>query len=121
MRGYARDGTRHICCYNRHVKKKKETGFDRLARLIKSESDDIRSTMATKAETATKHDMTNMREEMASGFAGIMTELADIKQRLKAVETAVGNHSGFSKEIDHAFERIAAIEKHLALKQKARA
>ena len=114
------------------MKKKKETGFDKLARLIKSESDDIRSTMATKDDLRT--GLASVRGEMATGFAsirkematrddiaGIRTELADIKQRLKAVEVAVGNHSGFSKEIDHAFERIAAIEKHLALKQKARA
>ena len=103
------------------MRKKKETGFDRLARLIKSESDDIRSTMATKEEMAS--GFASIRKEMATrdDIAGIRTELADIKQRLKAVEVAVGNHSGFSKEIDHAFERIAAIEKHLALKQKARA
>ena len=44
-------------------------------------------------------------------IAGIMTELADIKQRLKDVESAVKNHAGHSKEIDHAFERIAAIER----------
>jgi hypothetical protein len=104
---------------------KRETGFDKLARLIKSESDDIRSTMATKEATATKAEMNagfaSIRNEMTSGFAGIRAELADIKQRLKALEVAVGNHSGFSREIDHAFERIAAIEKHLSLKQKARA
>ena len=74
---------------------------------------DVRGEMAT--------GFASIREEMATGFAGIREELTDIKQRLKAVEVAVGNHSGFSKEIDHAFERIAAIEKHLALKQKARA
>src|SRR3989338_2992477 len=85
-------------------------------------------------EMATKADITDVRGEVTTGFAsirkematkadiaGIMTELADIKQRLKAVERAVENHSGFSKEIDHAFERIAAIGKHLAPKQKARA
>ena len=81
----------------------------------------IRKEMATKEEMA--DGFAGIRREMATkdDIAGIRTELADIKQRLKAVETAVGNHSGFSKEIDHAFERIAAIEKHLALKQKARA
>ena len=42
------------------MKKKKETGFEKLARLVKSESDDIRSTMATKDNLknfATKDDV----------------------------------------------------------------
>ena len=83
---------------------------------------------------ATKEDIAEVRKEMATGFsdirkevatktdiAGIMTELTDIKRRLKAVEEAVENHAGYSKEIDLAFERIAAIEKHLGIKQKVRA
>ena len=44
------------------MKKKKETGFEKLARLVKSESDDIRSTMATKDNLknfATKDDLKN--------------------------------------------------------------
>jgi hypothetical protein len=49
---------------------------------------------------------------------GITEELADIKQRLKAVEAAVEDHAGHSKEIDHALERIAAIEEHLGLAKK---
>ena len=51
-------------------------------------------------------------------IAGIMEELADIKQRLKDVEAAVEDHAGHSKEIDHALERIAAIEKHLGIPKK---
>ncbi len=92
-------------------------GFDGLARLIKSESDDIRKHMATKndiANMATKHDIANMATK--TDVAGIMSELAEIKQRLKTVEDAVEDHAGHSKEIDHAFERIAAIEKHLGIK-----
>ena len=47
-----------------------------------------------------------------------MEELADIKQRLKDVEAAVEDHAGHSKEIDHALERVAGIEKHLGLDKK---
>jgi hypothetical protein len=61
---------------------------------------DIRKTMATKED-----------------IAEIMIELADIKRRLKDVEAAVENHFD-SKEIDHAFERIAAIEKHLVINKR---
>ena len=34
------------------------------------------------------------------------------------VEAAVENHAGHSKEIDHALERIAAIERHLGITKK---
>jgi hypothetical protein len=75
---------------------------------------DIKSTMAT------KEDIAAVKKEMATkrDILGIMEELADIKQRLKDVEAAVEDHAGHSKEIDHALERIAAIEKHLGLDKK---
>ena len=62
--------------------------------------------------------LTYVVENMATkdDVAGILSELRDIKQRLKTVEEAVSDHSGYSKEIDLAFERIAAIEKHLGIK-----
>ena len=66
---------------------------------------------------ATKEDIAAVRKEMATkeDIAGIMEELADIKRRLKDVEAAVEDHAGHSKEIDHALERIAAIERHLGI------
>jgi K+/H+ antiporter YhaU regulatory subunit KhtT len=69
---------------------------------------------------ATKEDIANVRKEMATknDIAGIMEELADIKRRLKDVEAAVEDHAGHSKEIDHALERIAAIERHLGITKK---
>ena len=111
----------------RKTSKKKETEFDKLARLIKNESDDIRTHMATKddiaairKEMATKGDVAAIRREMATkeDIAGVMSELRDIKARLKEVEEAVGEHSKYSKEIDHAFERIAAIEKHIGTSKR---
>jgi hypothetical protein len=64
--------------------------------------------------------LTRVVEHMATkdDIAGIMEELADIKHRLKDVEAAVENHAGHSKEIDHALERIAAIERHLGITKK---
>ena len=61
---------------------------------------------------------TELRADMATGFSEIMTELTDIKRRLKTVEAAIEDHGGHSKEIDHAFERIAAIERHIGLTAK---
>ncbi|GEM_PF-1725566 len=83
---------------------------------------------------ATKEDLTNeigsVRDEMANGFAGvradiakirteimeIRTELIDIRKRLDNLEEIVKDHSHYTKEIDHAFVRIAVIEKQLGIK-----
>lgn len=64
--------------------------------------------------------LTFVVEHMATkeDIAGIMDELAAIKRRLKDIEASVEDHAGHSKEIDHALERIAAIEKHLSLDKK---
>jgi len=69
---------------------------------------------------AVAEDIGEIKSSMATkrDIAGIMEELADIKRRLKDVEAAVEDHAGHSKEIDHALERIAAIEKHLGLTKK---
>ncbi len=85
----------------------------------------IRAEMATKddiKDMATKDDLAtglaSVRAEMATkdDIAGIMAELAEIKMRLRELEEIVENHSGYSKDIDYALERIAAIEKHLGIK-----
>ena len=70
--------------------------------------------------TAVAEDIADIKGKMATkdDIAGIMEELADIKRRLKDVEAAVEDHAGHSKEIDHALERIAAIEKHLGISKK---
>jgi hypothetical protein len=53
---------------------------------------------------ATKNDLVQVERS-------ISRELDDIKGQLK-------NVGGFGKEIDHALERIAAIEKHLGINKK---
>ena len=94
---------------------KKESEFDKLARLIKSESEDIRKEMATRNDMATGFASIRKKMPTKEDIAGIMVELRDIKARLKAVEEVVEEHSNYSKEIDHAFERIAAIEKRIGI------
>ena len=51
-----------------------------------------------------KNDVTALERSLSR-------ELDDIKKQ-------VANVAGFGKEIDHALERIAAIEKHLGLNKK---
>ncbi len=45
-------------------------------------------------------------------------ELRSIREELDDLRERVDNISGFGKEIDHALERIAAIEKHLGIEHK---
>jgi hypothetical protein len=55
-------------------------------------------------DMATKADLTKLD-------TSLHRELETIKEQLK-------NVAGFGKEIDHALERIAAIEKHLGIEKK---
>jgi predicted nucleic acid-binding Zn-ribbon protein len=72
----------------------------------------IKDHMVTKAE----HDA--FREEVRAEFSSIRSELKSLRTELDALKQKIENLSGFSKEIDHAFERIAAIEKHLGIEHK---
>ena len=48
----------------------------------------------------------------------LSAKLKSIRRDLDDLREKVENVSGFQKEIDHALERIAAIEKHLGLDKK---
>ena len=105
--------------------KKKDTTLNEVGDLVQH----VIKHMATKEDLtrmATKEDLTHglnsVRAEMAKGFAEVRAdiayikgELADIKDRLTNLEELVSDHSHYTKEIDHAFARIAAIEKHLGI------
>ena len=54
-------------------------------------------------------------DEMKIEIGTVASEVADIHRRLDTLEEAVGNVSGFAKEIDHLLVRVSAIEKHLGL------
>ena len=60
---------------------------------------------------ATKDDIARLDTKIDRLEISITRELDGIKQQL-------ANVIGFGKEIDHALERIAAIEKHLGINQK---
>ena len=76
--------------------KKKETEFEKLARLIKGEGDDVRGEIAD-VRKEMKDGFANVREEMRTGFAVINRRLDTIIQiqldqhahRIKKLETAV--------------------------------
>jgi hypothetical protein len=92
-------------------------------------SEFIRDHMATKA------DITELRIELKGDIAGIRKDMLtkdnlaklDVKidrldlsihRELESIKEQLKNVAGFGKEIDHALERIAAIEKHLGIDKK---
>jgi hypothetical protein len=83
---------------------KMERGFAAVAEDIT----DIKSKMAT------KDDIANLGGQLTS----VERELKSIRRDLDDLREKVENVSGFQKEIDHALERIAAIEKHLGINKK---
>jgi len=64
-----------------------------------------------KSKMATKDDIANLGGQLTS----VERELKSIRRDLDDLREKVENVSGFQKEIDHALERIATIEKHLGL------
>ena len=64
---------------------------------------------------ATKQDV---RAIVAEKLAPIHAELKSIRRDLDDLREKVENVVGFRKEIDHALERIRAIEKHLGIDKK---
>jgi predicted nucleic acid-binding Zn-ribbon protein len=75
---------------------------------LKCDIADIRTTMATKADLAA----------LAEQVAGIERDLKTIRRELNDLAEIVENIAGYRKEIDHAFDRIAAIERHLGIGRK---
>ena len=76
--------------------------------------DFIKERMATKDDLkqfATKDEVRMIVREELRDVKAIRAELDELSEK-------VDNIAGYRKEIDHALERIAAIEKHLGLNKK---
>ena len=100
-----------------------EKGFAALSEDLTDVKEDISSFKGNadaikKTLTEFRTDFLQFRVETAENFQSIAHELRDIKIRLLELEKIVDNHAGHAKEIDHALERIAAIEKHLGLNKR---
>jgi flagellar biosynthesis chaperone FliJ len=80
---------------------------------------------------ATKSDLADFKVELNTDFTQLEDKLEklatkndvaalnrSISRELEAITQQQKNVSGFGKEIDHALERIAAIEKHLGITKK---
>ena len=76
--------------------------------------------MATKDDLAAVEPRLGRRiDKLAEQVASMERELKSIRRDLNDLMEKFENVSGFRKEIDHALERIAAIEKHLAFTRKS--
>ena len=60
-------------------------------------------------------------QNIDSRLSDLGSEIRSIHQGLDTLTQAVGNITGFSKEIDHLLQRVAAIEKHLGLTSSIKA
>jgi predicted nuclease with TOPRIM domain len=86
----------------------------------------IKDRMTTKEELADlKGEMLDQFEHVEAQFAAtqerlrdIISEVTVIHRRIERLEEQGASNAGFAREIDHALERIAAIEKHLGLDKK---
>jgi predicted phage-related endonuclease len=67
------------------------------------------------AKLASKADFAALAEQVA----GIERDLKAIRRDLDDLVEKVENITGYRKEIDHAFERITTIEKHLGIYKQA--
>ena len=64
-----------------------------------------------------RQEFNDFRDETRQNFREIRAELADIRRDVEELKSRADNSAGYSKEIDHALERIAAIEKHLGIEK----
>ena len=83
----------------------------------------IKDHMLTKDEGATKNDVRDtIRKEvpelLREGTNDIRAELAMTRRDLESLAATLDNSAGLPKEIDHALERIATIEKHLGINKE---
>jgi predicted nucleic acid-binding Zn-ribbon protein len=92
---------------------------DRKFTALAEDINEIKSTMAT------KNDLVTLKIELKGDIAALGGQLTDIETALKSIRDELDdlrekfeNVSGYRKEIDHALERIAAIEKHLGITKK---
>jgi septal ring factor EnvC (AmiA/AmiB activator) len=110
-------GDQRLVIYWRHMNTKETTldtilsTMERGFKAIADDISDLRNDMATKEDV--RAIVRVELEPVETRLASIETELRSIRRDLDDLQGRYENVSGFRKEIDHALERIAAIEKQL--------
>jgi hypothetical protein len=62
-----------------------------------------------------------VRPVLGERLSPITNELRSVRSDLKQLKQSAAASSGLTKEIDHALERIGAVERHLGLKEEIEA
>lgn len=106
-----------MCCYT------DDMAQDDIATL--TDKVDALTTIVTNGFEAIASDMADFRDDVSTRFdtiedrlSSIEHEVSDIRSHLEKLDREMMNVTGFRKEIDHAFERLAAIEHHLGIAKK---
>jgi septal ring factor EnvC (AmiA/AmiB activator) len=97
-----------------HMTAAKETTLKEVGQMLTH----VVAHMATKEDIADMATKTDVRTIIRKEVAPIHAEVRAIRQNLDDLREQVENVIRFRKEIDHALERIAAIEKHLGIDKK---
>ena len=73
-----------------------------------------------KRDMVTKADLADLKVELDAKLEKLATksDISALSRELESIKQELANVRGFGKEIDHALEGIAAIEKHLGIEKK---
>jgi len=86
-----------------------QTDIERLSRLMLDEFGRVHERFDTQDERF---------DDLARELHAIRAELKSIRTELDDLLEKVDNITGYRREIDHALERIAALERHLGIDKK---
>jgi archaellum component FlaC len=97
-------------------------------RKVAENADHVAALRCVSRPTSSRHFSPAHLDKYDERFDNIDAELSSTRAELKGfrielnnLRNKVENISGYRKKIDHALERIAAIEKHLGIDTKMRA
>jgi archaellum component FlaC len=94
-----------------------QTDLERVTRLILDEFGRIHERLDNFDDRFDRYD--NRFDNIEAELRSIRAELKGIRVELDDLRERVDNMLGYRKEIDHALERIAAIEKRIDMKRGA--
>ncbi len=101
-----------------------ERGFAAVAEDIASVRTELKADIAS-VRTELKAEIASVRTELKADIAVLGEHVASIEGDLRSfrrdlndLADKVDNIAGFRKEIDHALDRIVAIEKHLGISRQ---
>ena len=93
-----------------------QTDIERFTRLMLDEFGRVHERLDKHDERFDRIDAHLTRQDQR--FDNIDRELHSIRTELDDLREKVHNITGYRKEIDHALERIAAIEQHLGINKR---